>query len=481
MAELARIPKLGLTMKNAFVEQIYKREGDRVQKGEAILGFETDKLTGDVESPMDGYVLQMLATQGDTLDVLAPVAVIGALGESVDVSLLSPQGDAAQNAQSRAPIQPDAEPHSLPDSSGAATHLHEMVQVDAAAPSSQRIAATPVARKMAAEHHIDLSTLVGTSLGGKIGKEDVLLAIAQRDQNQSAPAQPEATRPEVTPSASQPEATPSVPQEAAVHSAPQPAVVQSVPLSVTMQSASQPISEPIATPALTGRRVRLSQMRKTIANRLQQSKQQIPHVYFVQETDATALMQARERARAQSGGERITYNDISLCVTARTLVMWPDILAQLAEDELVYPDHVDIAMAVSVPGGLITPVLRELEQMSLGDIARQSRALAERARQGSLLPEEYNGGGITMSNLGQTGIQMFIPILNPPQSAILGIGAITQKVVAHQNAIAIRPMITLALSADHRVIDGKLAADFLANLALNLSDPSFLTHACHLA
>ena len=430
MAEYAKLPKIGLTMKTGTVSSIKVAVGDSVKKGDILAEFETDKITGDVESPIDGTVLKLLVAVGDEIEVLAPMIMVGSEGEAAadekKPEVAAPQAKTA----AAAPATTEAVTPAVSAKEGwvlampLARHYAKqtgtelsVVQVSSAdgiirkkdverSLNDSVARATPLAKKIAKENGIDLHNVTGKGPNGRVSRDDVLGTVSA------------------------------------------PAVVQA------------PVTGGSTRQKMTG-------MRKVIAQRLTLSKQTIPHVYFKSEVDATALLVLKDSlkaAAAQGLAPKVSVNDILLKAVARVLSQMPVMFAQLDGDEIAYFDDVNIGMAVSVDNGLVVPVIKAADKLNLCALANVSASLVDKARSGKLTPDEYKDGNFTVSNLGASGIDEFSAIINPPESAILAVGAVKEKVVAMNGEIVIRPMITLTISVDHRLIDGVMAAEFMKKL-----------------
>lgn len=442
MAEYVKLPKIGLTMKTGTISDIKKAVGDSVRKGEIVAEFETDKITGEAESPIDGTVLQILAAIGDEIEVLSPIALIGqpdekvqesapaSAGKPVEIVALAPSAEAEPQAASKR--AEGGRTLAMPLAKRYARELGiDLNDVAAASPDGiirkkdveaalqhNTVRATPLAKKIAKETSVDLHGVVGTGPNGRIGKDDVLAA-----SKQAVPA--------------------------------------------------APVSAPAAVSAGGVTRKKMSGMRRVIAERLSESKRTIPHVYFKAEVDATALLDLKDTLKDAAGkgfAPKITVNDLLLKAVAASLAKHPDIYAQLDGEDIVYFDEINLGMAVNVSGGLVVPVVKNAGALSLGALAQQTAALAEKARGGRLTPEDYTGGSFTVSNLGASGIDEFSAIINPPEAAILAVGAVKEKAVAQNGQVVVRPMMTLTLSVDHRIIDGALAAEFMKTLRANIEN-----------
>ena len=399
------MPKWGIEMQEGTVTAWHVEPGRRVEKGDPLLDVETEKIVNSVESPASGTLRIVLAGAGDTCKV----------GELVGVLAEPGVGDAEVDAFIRN-FRPADTSFERDDSAGgeapAATAAAAATAQPAtpAAPSEDgdEPRVSPIARRLAEKLGIDPSRIVGTGRNGRVSKEDVE-AYAAKLAAAPAPA-PEAT------------------------------------------AAATPL-----------RRERLTSMRATIARRLGESKQTIPHYRVSIDLDADALL-ARRRTLADTG-VRVSLNDLLLEAVARALVRHPRVNAQFDGNEVLEFGQADVAVAVATDAGLITPVIRAADGKPVERLAAESRDLAARARAGKLTREEITGGTFTVSNLGMYGIKSFDAIINPPQVAILAVGAAEPRPVVRDGALAVGTRMTVTLSSDHRVVDGAAAAAFLATLA----------------
>ena len=434
MAEIT-MPKLSDTMTEGTLVAWKKKAGDKVSSGEVIAEVETDKATMEMEAFEDGVLVDPVP-EGTKVAVGEKIAVIQGKGESAPTPKVAAPATAAPiPTEAKQPV-PEAE--------------KESTTVEAPATNGQgadngegsRIKASPLARKVAAAQGIPLGGLVGSGPGGRIIQKDVLGA---------APS-----------SVSQPKLAPapaSIPAPKAAASAPKPA----------------PAAAPVrAGLPQTETKVPLSGMRKTIAERLLQSKTTIPHFYLHTEVDAAALttLRAEINAAGEKDRTKVSVNDFILKATAAALARVPKVNASFAGDAVIEFSSVNLAVAVAVEDGLVTPVIRDAHIKSLSEISLAVKDLAGRARSKKLKPEEYQGGTFTVSNLGAYGIDRFDAIINPPQAAILSVGALLKKpVVNAAGEIVVGQRIDLGLSCDHRVVDGALGAQFLGELRRLLESP----------
>ena len=441
MAEYVKLPKIGLTMKTGTISGIKKAVGDTVRKGEIVAEFETDKITGEAESPIDGTVLQLLAAVGDEIEVLSPIALIGQPDEQP-----APVKEAAPTAKEAAVIAP-------------AKPVETKTEEVRAAVAEGRSLAMPLAKRYARELGIDLNDVTATSPDGIIRKKDVEAAL-QRNAVRATPLAKKIAR------------ETGVDLHGVTGTGPNGRIGKDDVLAASKEATmAAPVAAATAIGSVT--RKRMSGMRRVIAERLSESKRTIPHVYFKAEVDATALLSLKETlkdAAAKGLAPKITVNDLLLKAVASSLLKHPDMYAQLDGEDIVYFDAINLGMAVTVSGGLVVPVVKNAGALSLGALAQQTATLAEKARGGKLVPEDYTGGNFTVSNLGASGIDEFSAIINPPEAAILAVGAVKEKAVVENGQVVVRPMMTLTLSVDHRIIDGALAAEFMKTLKANIEN-----------
>ena len=415
------MPKWGIEMTEGTVNGWTAAVGQAVAKGEAVLDVETEKIVNTVEAPAAGTLRRQLVETGD---VRAVGTLIGVLA---DASTSDAEIDAfiANFRGATVNFEPDAGTTAAsPAASNAAAPATATLAGgdEASADGEQRV--SPIARRVAEKLGVDLSRVKGTGRNGRVSKEDVEAFAA-------ANAAPAATAAATTP-------TPGV------------------------------------TPAVAGQtRRRMSATRAVIARRLLESSQNIPHFRLACDVDAGRLILKKGEV-ADHTSTRITVNDMLIRACSIALLKHPLINAQLQGDEIVQFDHADIAVAVATENGLITPIVRQADTLNVAQIARATADLSERALRGALTREEISGGSFTVSNLGMHGIARFDAIINPPQVAILAIGAAEERVVVRNGSPAVARMMTLTLSVDHRVIDGAVGAAFLATLRQLIETPDSL-------
>ncbi|MEL6194379.1 MAG: pyruvate dehydrogenase complex dihydrolipoamide acetyltransferase [Bacteroidota bacterium] len=417
MAEIIRMPRLSDTMTEGVIAAWHKNIGDDVSSGDLLAEIETDKATMDLESFFDGKLLHIGVEEGKGIPVGELLAIIGEEGEDISVHLAGGAAPAEAPATSNGQEAVEAAP--APVAAAA-------VVADAPAPaSSSRIKASPLAKAMAKEKGIDLSQVAGSGDQGRIVKKDI-------ENFTGAPAAPVAA-PAPTPAAA--------------------------PLPVASAPASMEAEE-----------VRVSQMRKTIAKRLSESKFSAPHFYLTMEINMDKTMVAR-KALNEASPVKISFNDIIIKAAAVALKQHPAINSSWLGDTIRYNKEINIGMAVAIDEGLLVPVIRHADAKGLINIAEESKSLAGRARNRELQPSEWQGNTFTISNLGMFGIEEFTAIINPPDACILAVGGIIPKAIVKDGEIVPGSMMKVTLSCDHRVVDGALGSAFLKTLKELLEDP----------
>lgn len=433
------MPKLGLTMTHGTITEWLRSPGDQVKAEEALCAYETEKVTLELVAPEDGVLIEILAPTGATIAAGAPVCEFRVGAEAPVAARQLAAGDggrvvATPKARSLARelgVELAALNGSGPEGRVQASDVLSAHAASAPAPvaTGLPIKATPLARKMAAAEGIDLGALHGTGAEGTVTREDVEQAVLEHTRK----AEP----------------VPAVAQPSAPQLAPQ--VVTPVPPPVAPAPGEQVIPH--------------SMLRRTIAERMSQSAFSAPHVTLMTEAEATNLVSARLQLNQElPAAEKISYNALLAALTAKALKEYPTLNARWDADGIHLLPEINIALAVDTERGLMTPVLREVDRLNLPAVQAGFAALVARALAGKSLPDDFAGGTFTITNLGTSEIDGFTPIINPPQAAILGVGRIIEKPVAREGAVVIRPMVTLSLSFDHRIVDGAPAGRFLQRI-----------------
>jgi pyruvate dehydrogenase E2 component (dihydrolipoamide acetyltransferase) len=420
------MPALSPTMEKGNLARWLVSVGDLVKPGDLLAEIETDKATMEYEAIDEGRITQLLVAEGtENVAVGTVIAILGEAGDAVDPVVAAPvAAPAPQPSPEPAPVAVSAPPPPPPPAS-----------VPAPVPSVGRsdtsaISATPLARRIADALDLDLAGVKGSGVRGKIVKADLGL---------------------------QPIAAPVV--------AAAPVVSSAIPAADLLPPAGVPVET-----------VKLSAMRKTIARRLTQSKQTVPHFYLTARVRLDALLKLRGELNGSLAAQNIklSVNDLLIKAMAKAMTQVPDTNVQFGGEELHRFSRVDIAMAVAIEGGLITPVIRDAGALSLSAIATTSKVLAAKARDGKLMPEDYQGGTASISNLGMFGIDEMFPVINPPQALILGIGAGIEQPWKVDGQIALSTIMAATASFDHRAIDGAAAAQFMAALREMIEAPLLL-------
>ena len=432
------MPKLSDTMTEGTLIKWHKQVGDTVEIGDILAEVETDKATMEMEAFDDGVITEILIKEGEKATIGSVLAILG--GEFDDAPAAAPKAtEAVPSASVSTPATAAA-----PAPVAAAT----------ANANGDRIKSSPLARKVAADLGVNLSGVTGTGPGGRIVKNDV-------ESASSAPAK--AT------------AAPSTEATAAAALA---ASIKAKSAAPAPTTAAAPAPQAIVPVAKDGDEiVQLSSMRKIIASRLLTSKTTIPHFYLHVDVDASPLMALRKQVNDQAEkthGNKYSVNDFILKAVINAAQTVPAVNASFAGDHIVKFKHVGLSVAIAVEDGLVTPVIKQAETKSLLAISRAVKDFAVRAKDKKLKPDEFDGGTITVSNLGAWGIESFDAIVNPPQAAILSVGAAIEKPVVKNGQIVPGLRMNLGLSCDHRVVDGAVAAQFLSEIKKLLEQPALM-------
>lgn len=413
MAETINMPKLGFDMAEGTLIRWVKQVGEEIKKGEVLAEIETDKATVEVESPASGVVLQHIVEQGTVVPVNAPIAVVGAAGEVVGQIVASPIVNEKQMPAS-SETSPDAARHETMRLSDDET----IRRSDNAA-----IKASPLAKKIARDHNLNLASVQGTGPGGRIVRKDVEAVISGRS-------------------------------------------------SVISEQPSAPlITYPLPT-STEDKVVPTTKLRQAIGRRLVESKQTVPHFYVTHEYKMDALMEMRKQANAfLPDNEKLSVNDFIVKAVALALRQFPNLNATIKGSEIIQFGHVNVGVAVTVPGGLMTVVVKDADAKPLRQISGEIKAMAARAREGKVKPEDVDGSTFSTSNLGMYNVEEFTAIINPPEVAILAIGSAKEVPAVENGQIKVGWRMKATLSVDHRVSDGSEAAQFMQKLAEFLENP----------
>ena len=458
------MPRLSDTMTEGTIARWLKHPGDEVKKGEILLEIETDKATMELEAYEAGVVEKVLVDEGQTVPIGQPIMLIGdGSGASQESGAAAPApAPEAPKAEAAAPAAPEAAPAppaepqrsygygafpggdtAAAPGGGATASAPAVAPAQQASPSAPpaengEVRASPMARAIAREKGINLASVQGSGPAGRVIRADV-----EKAAEGGAPA-------------AQPAATAAPATQAAPTAAPAPVTVQAGP--------DQEIEE-----------VPLNNIRKVTGRRMVESLQSAPHFYLTAVFDVTGLVALRKQINAEleAAGDdtRVSVNDLIVKACALTLRDAPDVNVSFAGDKILRKKRIHIGIAVALDNGLIVPVLRDPDQKSVGQIARDSKALIDKARAGKLTPADYSGGTFTISNLGMFGIEHFTAVINSPEAAILAVGAVTKEPVVINGEVQVRDRMRTTLSVDHRVLDGANGARYLQKLRGYLESP----------
>ena len=426
------MPKMGDTMEEGKILRWIKKEGDPVTRGESLAEVETDKVNIEIESFASGVLRKILVPEGESAPIGAGIALIGAPDEPLPDS-------SSDNGTEKAAVTKEVEKGAttgvgsgmtLSEAKGDHRAGQTSVQSLPVAGSQGRIFISPIARRIAEEHHLDYRRVEGTGPNGRIIKLDVEAALAQKQES----------------------VTPTTPDQLPV--------IEAVPATIEATEATE---------------IPLTAMRRTIAKRLSQSMQTAPHFYVTNVIDTGKLADLRrqinEYAQNEPNPVKVSFNDLIVKAVAIALVRMPQVNISFAEDRLIMKKQVHIGVAVALEQGLIVPVIRNADQLRVLAIARESQRLVELARTGKLRPEDFSGGTFTVSNLGMFDVDSFTAVINPPESAIMAVGSITPTPVVVDGQVIVRDRMKVTLSSDHRAIDGATAARFLQEVKRLLEEP----------
>jgi len=435
MANIVAMPKLGLTMTEGVIAKWYKKVGDTIEQGETLFEVTTDKLTNEIESDYSGVVLKLCAEEGESIPCTEPVAYIGEAGEKITEA--APAGNTTTDVEEKA------------------------VETEKEAPQKAKrekgsyVLATPYAKKLAADKGFDINDVEGTGPNGRVVAKDVENYTAGPNVRMSPTAAKMA-------------------QEFGVDAE---ALYQGERLmKADILNSLNKGKAPVAAEAEAEKTVKLTPMRKTISSRMSESWSISPRVTYNRPVDTSAMKELRNKINPalKDQGIKISFNHILMKVCAKVLTEMPSINASLDGDMLTLHPHANIGLAIGMDSGLLVPNVKNCDIKSISEIAVETESLIAAARDNKLKMDDMIGGTFTITNLGAYGISTFSPIINQPELAILGVDAIVETPVVVDGAIVKRPMMNLSLTADHRVIDGLLAAKFLKRAAEYLENPYML-------
>lgn len=429
MAEFVLMPKMGLTMTEGFLTNWRKLEGDTVNKGDVLFDVETDKLTNEFEAKTPGVLRKILVNE-ETVKILVPVAIIGTKDEDIS-ELLKQTG---RKAEEEVPKKEEVPKEEIP----------------ADTKTKGRVKISPRAKKTAQELNVDYNLVTGTGPGGAITEDDIRKFAEEKPKTKLSPtAAVVAEQLSVD--------TDKIQKDTRIMKAD----VIKYKLDENLAKYADPQEY----------RTTMSTMRKVIAKRMVESVQISPAVSFNIKVDTTAMKQLRDELMDRV---KVSYTDILVKIVSMILLEYPLLNSTVDGNEIITRNYVNMGVAVALPTGLLVPVIKFSNVKGLKDISKEIKDLGERAKTNRLTPDELTGGTFTISNLGMFGIESFTPIINQPEVAILGVNAIIQEPVVINGEVVIKPMMNLSLTADHRVIDGAVAAEFLSKLKEYIEKPGLL-------
>ena len=448
MATQVVMPKLSPTMEEGQVARWLKKEGDKVSMGEPIAEIDTDKATMEMQALSAGVLRKVLVAEGESAPLGQPIAIIGEPDEDISELMKGAQAAAPQKEAAEQSKEADQEPKQAVEESAkapesdAATAVEPKttapqpevageVPTDGKRPAGGRMLVSPIAARMAAESGVDLNSVKGSGPSGRIIKRDIEEAMK----------------------------APKPPSSGAGH----------------LRPLAMPKGQPGATYGPSAYRDEpMSEMRRTIARRLVTSLGPVPHFFLTTEIEMDRAADMRQQINTLYPDAKVSINDVIIKVAAVALIQHPQVNASFQDKTVRYYEHADIGVAVATDNGLITPIVRAAEVKSLLEIATEVRELAGRARERKLKPEEYMGATFSISNLGMFGIDEFTAVINPPEAAILAVGAMKPRPIVREDEIEIHQMMRVTMSCDHRVVDGAVGAQFLQTFKQILENPLYL-------
>ena len=415
MAEIISMPKLGFDMAEGLLVRWVKQVGENINRGDVLAEIETDKATVEVESSVSGVVLQLIVDQGTMVPVNAPIAIVGAAGEKVEAKTVN-------SGPKTMPAAPQSAPTTAPVSSSIASSETSSSFLG----QSSTVKASPLAKKIARDNKVNLANVQGTGPGGRIVRKDIEAALSG--------------------------------DALTVDRGPQ-----------TVVNPSSTVYRPSSTEDQV---IQITKLRQAIGRRLVESKQTVPHFYVTHEFKMDALLEMRKQINAYlPDNEKVSVNDFILKGVALSLRQFPNLNATLNGDKIIRRGQVNVGVAVTVEGGLLTVVVKDTDQKTLRQISGEVKTMAGRAREGKVKPEDVDGSTFSTSNLGMYDVEEFIAIVNPPEAAILAIGSAKEVPVAEGGQVKIGSRMKATISVDHRVSDGAEAAQFMQTLAGFLENP----------
>lgn len=431
MAKQLTMPKLGLTMKSGRIVKWYKSENDPVNKGDKLYSVETDKLTNDIESTESGVLLKIIADVGDTVPCLEPVCIIGEVNEDISQLLTIEENEKIEVKDEK-------------------TETKTLEVKDTKKDAGGRIKISPAAKKLAIENDVNFSKVMGAGPNGRIILDDIEKFIENRNKIKITPAaQKMAEKYSIDPS--------EINKDDRIRKED----ILKFRMEKNLIDSANPIEE----------RASMTGMRKIIAERMSDSWNISPAVTFDIRVDITKLKEIREQLKKTVN---ITYTDLIVRIVSKVLLDFPLLNSTVDGEEIILRNYVNIGVAVALEEGLLVPVVKYSNIKGLEQISAEIKELSYKAKNNQLTTDEITGGTFTISNIGMFGVESFSPIINQPEVGILGINAIVETPVVENGNIVIRPLMNLSLTADHRVVDGAVAAQFLSKLKEYIENPALL-------
>ncbi|MDU1320179.1 MAG: dihydrolipoamide acetyltransferase family protein [Clostridium botulinum] len=434
MGKLEVMPKLGLTMTEGELVKWHKNEGDTIKVGEPLFDVTTDKLTNNVEAKVDGIVRKLLVDEGTVVECLKPVAIIGDKDEDISNLLKESLGDSKENKVEEEVKEPNKE-----------------IKDNKKIKKEGRIKISPIAKKIAKENNVDIQLLDGTGPEGRIVLKDVEAYIENNKNNIKTSPVAEKMAKDLGVNLEDLKKDGRIMKEDI--------------LEFSQKSSSTTGEE------VSERRVKMNAMRKIIASRMSESSNISPTVTYDIEVDMINLKRLKEQIKDEW---KVTYTDLLVKIVSKVLIQYPLVNCSIEGDEMIFRNYANIGVAVALEEGLVVPVVKYANQKGLKDISIEVKELAQKAKNNGLTEENSTGGTFTITNLGMFGIKSFSPIINQPEVAILGVNMITNTPVVENGEIVIKPLMSLSLTADHRAVDGAVAAQFLKAVKKYMEKPELL-------
>ncbi|AVP63427.1 2-oxo acid dehydrogenase subunit E2 [Clostridium botulinum] len=434
MGKLEVMPKLGLTMTEGELVKWHKKEGDTIKVGETLFDVATDKLTNNVEAKADGVVRKILVDEGAVVECLKPVAIIGDKDEDISNLLKESLQDNKKNE-----VEKEVK------------ESKEEIKDNRKIKKGERIKISPIAKRFAKENDVDIQLLDGTGPEGRIVLKDVKAYIENNKNNiKTSPVAGKMAKD----------------LGVNLEELKKDGRIMKEDILEFSQKSTFAVGE-----EASERRVKMSTMRKVIASRMSESSKISPTVTYDIEVDMTNLKRLKDQIKNEW---KVTYTDLLVKIVSKVLIQYPLVNCSIEEDEMIFRNYVNIGVAVALEEGLVVPVVKYANQKGLKDISIEVKELAQKAKNNGLTEENSTGGTFTITNLGMFGIKSFSPIINQPEVAILGVNMITNTPVVENGEIVIKPLMNLSLTADHRAVDGAVAAQFLKEVKKYMEKPELL-------